>query len=50
MKVFIVVSVLASSLLAEASWRRNLNYASPSYNHPGLGISLHKVNKRNTCV
>ena len=27
---------------------QNINYRSPSEHHPGLGISLHKVNKRNT--
>jgi len=27
---------------------QNINYRSPSAHHPGLGISLHKVNKRNT--
>ncbi|PPJ58391.1 hypothetical protein CBER1_08094 [Cercospora berteroae] len=43
-----VVCVFACSLLAEASFRQNLNYRSPSHNHPGLGVSLHKVNKRNT--
>jgi alkaline phosphatase D len=40
--------VLSLSSLAAASWVKNLNYRSPSENHPGLGISLHKVNKRNT--
>ncbi|EME85270.1 uncharacterized protein MYCFIDRAFT_150372 [Pseudocercospora fijiensis CIRAD86] len=43
-----ILSVLGCSLLAEASWRRNINYGSPSHNHPGLGLSLHKINKRNT--
>lgn len=28
-----------------ASWAGNLNYRSPSLNHPSLGISLHKVAK-----
>lgn len=43
-----LVALLASSALASASWTRNLNYRSPSENHPGMGIALHKVNKRNT--
>lgn len=32
--------------VAAASYANNLNYRSPSYNHPSLGISIHKVNKR----
>lgn len=35
------------STVALAAWTKNLNYRSPSEHHPGLGISLHKVNKRN---
>ncbi|KAJ8606205.1 hypothetical protein MRB53_041147 [Persea americana] len=31
-----------------SSFVKNLNYRSPSENHPGLGISLRKVHKRNT--
>lgn len=45
---FSIVSALSLSSFAAASYIRNLNYNSPSINHPGLGISLHKVNKRNT--
>ncbi|KAK5160953.1 hypothetical protein LTS14_000746 [Recurvomyces mirabilis] len=45
---FSVVSALSLSALASASWVKNLNYRSPSENHPGMGISLRKVNKRNT--
>lgn len=41
------ISLLSFSSLALASWTQNLNYRSPSDHHPGLGISLHKVNKRN---
>ena len=41
-------SVLSLSSFASAHWHNNLNYRSPSANHPSLGISLHKVNKRNT--
>ncbi|GAB7359940.1 hypothetical protein MBLNU230_g7465t1 [Neophaeotheca triangularis] len=33
---------------AAASWVKNLNYRSPSENHPGMGVSLHKINRRNT--
>ncbi|KAL8718576.1 MAG: hypothetical protein Q9225_004306 [Loekoesia sp. 1 TL-2023] len=33
--------------VAAASYANNLNYRSPSHNHPGLGLSIHKVNKRN---
>lgn len=33
--------------VAVASYASNLNYRSPSHNHPGLGVSIHKVNKRN---
>ncbi|OQN96212.1 hypothetical protein B0A48_17719 [Cryoendolithus antarcticus] len=45
------LSLISTALLAavaEASWTKNLNYRSPSEHHPGLGVSLHKVNKRNT--
>ncbi|KAK4632300.1 Alkaline phosphatase D [Fulvia fulva] len=45
---FSLVSVLACSAIVSASWVKNLNYRSPSENHPALGISLSKVNKRNT--
>jgi alkaline phosphatase D len=31
-----------------ANTHQNINYRSPSEHHPGLGISIHKVNKRNT--
>lgn len=45
-----VPSLVLAYLAAHAagSWTSNLNYRSPSEHHPGLGISLHKVNKRNT--
>lgn len=33
--------------LASASWARNINYRSPSEHHPSLGVSIHKVNRRN---
>lgn len=32
--------------VAAASFANNLNYRSPSHNHPSLGVSIHKVNKR----
>ena len=32
--------------VAAASYANNLNYRSPSHNHPGLGVAIHKVNKR----
>lgn len=43
-----LVSLVYFAAIASASWTSNLNYRSPSEHHPGLGISLHKVNKRNT--
>lgn len=42
------LSLAALAGLTAASWTKNINYRSPSEHHPGLGISLHKVNKRNT--
>ena len=33
--------------LAAAGYASNINYRSPSHHHPGLGVSIHKVNKRN---
>ncbi|KAF2033950.1 phosphodiesterase/alkaline phosphatase D precursor [Setomelanomma holmii] len=33
--------------VASASWSKNLNYRSPSEHHPSLGISIHRVVKRN---
>jgi alkaline phosphatase D len=43
-----LVSLISYAAVASASWTSNLNYRSPSEHHPGLGIALHKVNKRNT--
>jgi alkaline phosphatase D len=44
----IAVAGLASLVsYTDASYSKNLNYRSPSENHPSLGISIHKVNKRN---
>lgn len=42
-----LLAVVAFAVAAAASYAGNLNYRSPSHNHPGLGISIHKVNKRN---
>ncbi|KAF2843521.1 alkaline phosphatase-like protein [Patellaria atrata CBS 101060] len=33
--------------VVSARYASNLNYRSPSENHPGLGVSIHKVVKRN---
>lgn len=40
------LTLLSSATVASASWAKNLNYRSPSENHPGLGIAIHKVVKR----
>ncbi|KAF2148570.1 phosphodiesterase/alkaline phosphatase D precursor [Myriangium duriaei CBS 260.36] len=40
-------AILLFAGVALASWTKNLNYRSPSEHHPSLGISLHRVNKRN---
>ena len=42
-----LLSLLAFAGVACASYAGNLNYRSPSHHHPSLGISVHKVNKRN---
>ncbi|GAM91584.1 hypothetical protein ANO11243_096360 [Dothideomycetidae sp. 11243] len=42
-----VLLLAAAASTVSGSWTRNLNYRSPSEHHPNLGISLHKVNKRN---
>lgn len=41
------LTILAAVEAASAFYASNLNYRSPSHNHPGLGIAIHKVNKRN---
>lgn len=38
--------VLSSAATSAASYAGNLNYRSPSENHPGLGVSIHRVAKR----
>ena len=42
-----ILTAFAFAGVAYASYASNLNYRSPSHNHPGLGISIHKVNRRN---
>jgi alkaline phosphatase D len=42
-----LLSLLPLAAVASASWSKNLNYRSPSEHHPALGISIHKVVKRN---
>ncbi|KAF2431347.1 phosphodiesterase/alkaline phosphatase D precursor [Tothia fuscella] len=46
--VFLISLLALNSIvtIANASWAKNLNYRSPSENHPSLGISIHKVVKR----
>ncbi|KLJ06046.1 alkaline phosphatase [Blastomyces silverae] len=38
---------LSLSPIASASFSYNLNYRSPSHNHPDMGIAINKVHKRN---
>ncbi|PGG98389.1 hypothetical protein AJ80_09539 [Polytolypa hystricis UAMH7299] len=38
---------LSLGSIAQASFSTNLNYRSPSNNHPDLGIAINKVHKRN---
>lgn len=33
--------------VANASFAKNLNYRSPSENHPQLGVAINKIVKRN---
>ncbi|CAO2652537.1 Nn.00g008200.m01.CDS01 [Neocucurbitaria sp. VM-36] len=42
-----ILSLLPLASIVDASWSKNLNYRSPSEHHPALGISIHKVVKRN---
>ena len=42
-----IITIVAFAGAAVASYANNLNYRSPSHNHPSLGVSIHKVNKRN---
>jgi alkaline phosphatase D len=41
------LSILPLASVASASWSKNINYRSPSEHHPSLGISIHRVVKRN---
>ncbi|KIW04888.1 uncharacterized protein PV09_04063 [Verruconis gallopava] len=43
-----LISLIWCARIAEASWARNLNYRSPSENHPSLGLSIRKIAKRQT--
>lgn len=40
------LTLVACADVAASSYANNLNYRSPSHNHPGLGVAIHKVNKR----
>ncbi|KAH7066976.1 phosphodiesterase/alkaline phosphatase D precursor [Paraphoma chrysanthemicola] len=42
-----VLPLLPLVPLATASWSKNINYRSPSEHHPSLGVSIHRVVKRN---
>ncbi|KAF2669381.1 hypothetical protein BT63DRAFT_259970 [Microthyrium microscopicum] len=42
-----LLGLLSSASIVEAVYHQNLNYRSPSENHPSLGISIRKVVKRN---
>ncbi|KAH7128310.1 phosphodiesterase/alkaline phosphatase D precursor [Dendryphion nanum] len=46
MKLTILLLSLILSCVG-ASWTKSINYRSPSEHHPSLGISIHKVVKRN---
>lgn len=41
-----LLTLIAYAGGAAASYANNLNYRSPSFNHPSLGVAIHKVNKR----
>lgn len=41
-----VLAVLSVLPIALAAWTGNINYGSPSHHHPGLGVSIRKVAKR----
>jgi alkaline phosphatase D len=46
MNLLLIVTLSSYCATVGASWAKNLNYRSPSENHPSLGISVHKVVKR----
>lgn len=41
-----LLTFVAFAGVTAASYANNLNYRSPSFNHPSLGIGIHKINKR----
>ena len=41
-----LLTLIAYAGGAAASYANNLNYRSPSFNHPSLGVTIHKVTKR----
>jgi len=41
------ITLLSSAGVVAANWAQNINYRSPSEHHPGLGIAIHRVVKRN---
>lgn len=44
------LSLIAFAGVTFASYANNLNYRSPSHNHPALGVSIHKINKRHAAA
>lgn len=42
-----VLATVGWSSASSTYWAKNINYRSPSEHHPSLGISIHKVVKRN---
>ena len=44
LQLLVLATLVASTI---ASYGKNLNYRSPSHHHPGLGINLRKIVKRN---
>lgn len=47
MKLQLLTLLSSACIVAADSYAKNINYRSPSENHPGLGIAIHKVVKRN---
>jgi alkaline phosphatase D len=43
----VAFGLLSLASVATANWAKNINYRSPSEHHPALGVSIHKVVKRN---
>jgi len=46
LQILIILALVGAGAVS-ASWGGNLNYRSPSFHHPSLGISIYKVVKRN---